>query len=315
MSEVLAEPAFSPGANSTIGATAGSRIDRAGYVALRSPDPAKAAAFANDVMGFTEVHADDEGRHYLAAAGPDPYSLVYTPGEERGIDHICYFVPDLEALNAEEARLRELTEVKRIEDNPLWRGASAIAVTAPAGHEIRLTPGIPAQIPLGFSVVPKREAPAPISADHFAIMTEDIEADVAFARDVLGLKETARVAAPDAPVIVFFRAHTLFHCYTLVRGQRNGAHHMQFTIKNQPAIHASYAALKDQAEMVWGPVRHGPGHNVAFYFRDGDGTFIEYSAEEEIILDDAGYLVQEWSVEDPRFADEWGTPPPPVFLE
>jgi hypothetical protein len=31
-------------------------------------------------------------------------------------------------------------------------------------------------------------------------------------------------------------------------------------------------------------LRHGAGHNVAFYVYDDTGTIVEYSAEEEIIL-------------------------------
>src|SRR3979409_1307474 len=57
-------------------------IDRGNYIAVHSNDPAAAALYAVENMGFYLVHADSEGRHYLAAHGLDAYSLVYTPGEK-----------------------------------------------------------------------------------------------------------------------------------------------------------------------------------------------------------------------------------------
>ena len=57
-------------------------IDRANYIALQADDPAAAARFAQDNMGFYLVHVDKEGRHYLSAHGLDPYSLVYTRGQQ-----------------------------------------------------------------------------------------------------------------------------------------------------------------------------------------------------------------------------------------
>ena len=56
-------------------------IDRANYIAVHSSDPAAAARYAADHMGFYLVHVDGDGRHYLGAHGLDPYSLVYTPGQ------------------------------------------------------------------------------------------------------------------------------------------------------------------------------------------------------------------------------------------
>lgn len=299
----------------TRGAT--TEIERAGYIALRSAEPAAAADFAARHLGFCLVHVDDAGRHYLAANGLDPYSLVYVPGE-LGIDHVSYVVHDLAALRRAEERLRATgADVRRIEPNPLWRAGAALRVISPAGHAVHITPGARVDVPMGHLVMPTAPAPAPISFDHVAPRILDVDTEMAFATGVLGLKESARVVAPGVGrVIAFFRSHTLFHCYTVVRGPENGLHHYQFSVKNAPAVHAAYERIRDEGvvEIVWGPVRHGPGHNVAFYLRDYDGHFVEFSAEEEIILDNDSYIPQEWSAENPRFADEWGSAPPAVFF-
>jgi catechol 2,3-dioxygenase len=73
------------------------------------------------------------------------------------------------------------------------------------------------------------------------------------------------------------------------------------------AIYAAYDKMKQgrQAKLIWGPLRHGAGHNVAFYVYDYTGTIVEYSAEEEIILNDGNYAPRSWPVTDPYAADEW----------
>lgn len=291
-------------------------LQRAGYVAHRSPDPEAAAAFATEHMGFSLVHVDAEGRHYLAAAGLDPYSLVFVPGEERGIDHVSFVVHDLDALDREEERLRAGgAAVERVDPNPLWRAGRAVRVMSPAGHAVHVTPGVPVTAPMGSMIVPSAPEPAPISFDHVAILTPDVETEVAFATGVLGLRESCRVNRPDgATAVAFCRAHTLFHCYTIVEGSFNGLHHYQFTLKNRAAVLAACEEMSKRLEIFWGPLRHGPGHNVAFYFRDRDGNFVEFSAEEELILDEGGYVNQNWSTDDPAFADEWnGTRAPAEF--
>ena len=80
-------------------------IDRANYIAVHSTDPAAAAKYAVEHMGFFLVHVDKEGRHYLGAHGLDPYSLVYTRGEQGAVDHISYVVRDAADLAEAEANL------------------------------------------------------------------------------------------------------------------------------------------------------------------------------------------------------------------
>jgi hypothetical protein len=60
---------------------------------------------------------------------------------------------------------------------------------------------------------------------------------------------------------------------------------MQFTLKNPLAVHRAFELMKERGkvELIWGPLRHGAGHNIVFYFRDYTGNIVEYSAEEEII--------------------------------
>lgn len=284
-------------------------IDRGNYIAIQSNNPAAAAQYAVENMGFYLVHADAEGRHYLAAHGLDPYSLVYTPGEQGKVDHISYVVRSADDLLIAEQQLAELgVKSEPIAHSRLWRHGPALRFTNPSGQIIELTPGVLVDVPMAALVAEPQTTPAPISFDHTIVRAVDVAAGYEFSSRVMGLKESARIVAPDQiPVLGFFRCHTLYHCYGVARSQYDGLHHMQFTVKNPLAVHAAFEHMKQRGkvELIWGPLRHGAGHNIVFYFRDYTGHIVEYSAEEEIILNDATYVPRVWPVTDPRAADEW----------
>jgi catechol 2,3-dioxygenase len=290
-------------------------IERGNYIALQASEPAAAAAFAVEHMGLSLVHVDAVENHYLAAHGPDPYSLVYCPGEAGVVDHISFAVADDAALaTAEEALLAAGIRRERIDASPLWRHQAAVRFKTFDGATIELTPGVAAAAPIAELVAqPAAPAPAPLTFDHAIMRQADIRSGLDCAVDLLGLRESGRILAPDGvPILAFFRGGILFHCYGVARSDRNGLHHFQFSLKNDRAVIDAHRAMSasGEVEILWGPVRHGCGQNVAFYFRDQVGNVVEYSAEEELILVDETYEVLQWPVQNQRATDEWGTEPP-----
>jgi catechol 2,3-dioxygenase len=292
-------------------------ITRGNYVAVCAPNPEQAAEFAVKHMGFHLVHVDDDNRHYLAGHGLDPYSLVYTEGDGP-VDHISYAVDDVAALATAEATLTEAgTEFERIDQSPLWRHRQAVRFRAPTGATIELTPGVAVDIPMAELMPQPPTVPAPIAFDHAILRTTDINAMIEWAPQVLGLRESGRIIAPDGiPILAFFRCATLFHCFGLARSEYDGMHHYEFTLKNDRALFAAFETLSadPEVEIIWAPVRHGCGQNIAFYFRDAIGNIVEFSAEEELILGEETYEVQHWSVLNGRSTDEWGSHPPQAMM-
>ena len=289
-------------------------IERAHYIALFAPDPAQAADFAVRHMGFFLAHVDDEGRHYLAAHGLDPYSLVYVPGEGQ-IDHVSYVVEDLSALErAADALQQAGVQYARVDESPLWRHQPAIRFLTPTGVTVELSPGVSIDLPMAEFLVAPRTAPAPLSFDHVILRTTDPIGLREFAIETLGLRESGSIMLPDGttPLLGFFRCHTLYHCFGTAASTYDGMHHYQFGLKNDRALFAAYEQLAQDpdVEVIWGPVHHGAGQNISFYFKDLMGNVVEYSSEEELVLSDDAYEVLHWSVTSARATDEWGSHPP-----
>jgi catechol 2,3-dioxygenase-like lactoylglutathione lyase family enzyme len=293
-------------------------IDRAHYIALRVPDPAAAADFAVRNMGMSLVHVDAAGRHYLAAHGLDAYSLVYTQGEA-GIDHISYLVDGPDALAAAAASLEASgIAASSIEVSELWRHGRALRFPAPNGTTFELTTGVKLDLPMHWAVTKPAASPAPITFDHAIVRTTDVDGMIRFATEVMGLKESGRIVKPDGvPFLTFFRSHTIFHCLGIAASEYDGLHHYQYTLKNDRAVFEAYEQIKEQGdvELLWGPIRHGCGQNITFYFFDQARNIVEYSAEEEIILNDETYVANEWSITDMRATNEWGDELPPPAMK
>ncbi|WJR76864.1 VOC family protein [Bradyrhizobium sp. NP1] len=288
-------------------------IVRGNYIALCADEPEAAAEFAVRHMGFYLVHVDSAGRHYLAAGGHDPYSLVYTNGEHGKIDHISYVVNQASELVAAETRLAQIdVPIVRVEKSDLWRHGPALRVRNPGGATIELTVGVRTTEPMACNIFPSEKAPQPLCLDHAVIRAVDIPAAYDFAARVLGLQESGRICDPtDKPLLGFFRSGSdkgkLWHCYAVAASEYDGLHHVQFTLKNKNALEESHAAMEKDGKVniIWRPMRHGPGHNIAYYFEDYTGNVIEYSTEEEIILDDASYVPRQWSTMESKSISEW----------
>lgn len=288
-------------------------IDRAHYAALTAPDPAAASQFAETYLGFSLVHVDSDGRHYLAGHGLDRYSLVYAPGEP-GLDHFSFLVRSPAELETAAATLESSgVQVERIADSELWNHAPSIRFAHATGQTMELTTGVNIETLMHWEVQAPTALVAPLTCDHAILRAADVAAANDFDAEVMGLKESGRIVAPDEiPILTFFRAHTLYHCFGTARSDRNGLHHVAFTLKNDKALFRAFEAINaaDDVEMLWGPVRHGAGGNIAFYFRDQTGQIIEFTAEEEVILNDDTYVADAWPVSVVRASDEWGTHPP-----
>jgi catechol 2,3-dioxygenase len=289
-------------------------IERVSHVALHAPDPANAARFAAEKMGLSLVHVSEDGAHYLKAHGPDPYSVVYTPGDV-GLDHVSFLVKDLAAAAA---RLEGFGVAVEHVEGIEWEHPAAIRFRSPAGFIYELTTGVHTDLPVAHIVDAPEQELAPIAPDHVGLTVPDFEAEVEFAQKVLGLLPSNKILSPDGlHIMSFLRApgRYLYHQLVIFRSAEAGVQHYQMSMKSLDSFYEAYEALKQNGvDVEWGPLRHGPGHNVAIYFKDGAGYWIEYSVEEELILDDEHYVPRTWTVSDPHVVDEWQSGPPPAGM-
>jgi hypothetical protein len=110
-----------------------------------------------------------------------------------------------------------------------------------------------------------------------------------------------------------------------LKGDRIRMHHIAFELKDASHISTSCDHLAQaNIPLVWGPLRFGPGHNVATFHRDHDGQLVELYIELDQMKDEAlGYFdPRPWHRDKPQRPKTWnrkddpiwGPPPPPDFM-
>jgi catechol 2,3-dioxygenase-like lactoylglutathione lyase family enzyme len=157
---------------------------------------------------------------------------------------------------------------------------------------------------------------------HVAFFHPDPKAIADFYARTLGF----RVSDWIGDFFVFMRCGIDHHTINFLRGERTTMQHIAFEMRDAHQVHASCDLLaRQRTPILWGPVRHGPGHNIAVYHRNPDDQIVELFCELDRMADEElGYFEPRpwhrdrpqkpkvWDPTPPR--DLWGLPPSPEFL-
>ncbi|MGH7487027.1 MAG: VOC family protein [bacterium] len=161
----------------------------------------------------------------------------------------------------------------------------------------------------------------PLKLGHVAFFASDPKSIAMFYEHFLGFKISDWID----DFFVFMRCGPDHHSVNFLRGDVARVHHMAFELKDFSHIAKACDLLaKRGIPLVWGPLRFGPGHNVAVFHRNQDGQLVEFYIELDQMKDEAlGYFEPRpwhrdkpqrpkiWKGEDSMI---WGPPPPPGFM-
>jgi catechol 2,3-dioxygenase-like lactoylglutathione lyase family enzyme len=162
----------------------------------------------------------------------------------------------------------------------------------------------------------------PIKLGHCAFVVPDVQQTCDFYERVLGFK----VSDWNGDFFVFMRCNPDHHTVNFIRGKRAKMHHIAFEVRDFSAVEQGCDVLSHhRIPIIWGPLRHGPGHNVSIYHRNPDEHVIEFFAELDQVLDeelgffdprpwhaDRPQRPKVWSREN-RAVAGWGPPPTPDY--
>ena len=161
----------------------------------------------------------------------------------------------------------------------------------------------------------------PLKLGHLAFCVPDPKSFADFYCRVLGF----RVSDWIEDWFVFLRCGPDHHTVNFVRGKTTKMHHIAFELKDWPHIQTACDLLgRNNIPIIWGPGRHGPGHNIYVYHRNPDDQIIETFTELDKMMDESlGYFdPRPWHRDKPQRPkvwagpgrDIWGAPPTPDYL-
>jgi catechol 2,3-dioxygenase-like lactoylglutathione lyase family enzyme len=157
---------------------------------------------------------------------------------------------------------------------------------------------------------------------HIAFFVPDLQAMVEFYGKVLGF----RISDWINDFFVFMRCNADHHTVNFIKGDKINMHHIAYEVRDFAHLQSACDVLgQRKIPIAWGPVRLGPGHNVAIFHRDHDDWITEFYAELDQMKDEElGYFdPRPWHRDRPQrpkvwdnavVAQIWGPPPTPDFL-
>lgn len=266
---------------------------------MRVRDLAAAEEMATNLMGL-DVNDRDSDAIWLSHGTPH-HSLQYLRGDVDAVDHVGLVAPDAEAL----AEVRERVEAAG------WN----VVRDGPAGPGVRD----------GFTFVGPEEAVFEIYSDmsredpgtdargvrpsrlgHVNLFLRDPAAMQRMLIDLLDFRVSDRAGEGE-----FLRCNVDHHGIGVFPGP-GLLHHYAWEVPSLAQL-AAVADLVDRrgGSVLWGPMRHGIGNNIATYFLEPSGLVVEFYAEMERIYDDDHHQPRDWPTDGHKWLTLWGPQPLP----
>jgi len=156
--------------------------------------------------------------------------------------------------------------------------------------------------------------PRPRGLGHVVLNVRDLEASVAFYRDIVGLEVSDYIADQMA----FLRCSDEHHNLALAKippdatsrndlyaPGRPGLEHFSFRLGSLSEIEDAAKMIQAAGvEIVRGIGKHGPGENLFLVFKDPDGNYVEFYAEMVQITAEKPYVPHVWENNLDAF-DQW----------
>jgi catechol 2,3-dioxygenase-like lactoylglutathione lyase family enzyme len=161
----------------------------------------------------------------------------------------------------------------------------------------------------------------PLKFGHIAFVVDDPQKTAEFYQRVLGF----RISDWIDDFFVFMRCNSDHHTVNFIRGNNIKMHHIAFELKDFIHLQNSCDLFgQNRTPIIWGPVRLGPGHNIATFHRNPDDQVVELYCElDKMVDEELGYFEpRPWHRDTPqrpktwsaKTSNIWGPPPLPDFF-
>jgi catechol 2,3-dioxygenase len=270
-----------------------------GHVALRVTDLERSVEHVESVLGLrVRMRSDGEA---LLTSNEKHHELQLIAAESAGFDHVGLEVES--AADLDEVRARALAAGAQLLEVPadeVGLGAGA-RFSGPAGIVYEVYDGMERD-PLSIHTYLR---PGIRKFGHLTFLCEQPEQVVTFWKNGLGFR-----VSDEAGGITWMRCDSDHHGLSVgPRPAGNVLHHYAWQVQDLASL-GQYCddIARLGLTLDWGPVRHGPGFNLAAYLRDPDDAIIEVYADLLQIHDERAYERIDWSNE-PRALNLWGPLP------
>ena len=273
------------------------KVKRLRHVTFASPDVEAQLDYYRSIIGLAVIGRDD--RRVILGTDSDELTLVLEHGSASSLTAIAYEVaPGLDLSDLQKS-LASLDIKSEVRSDTAPGIPKTLVFNDPDGLQIELF----SRWDFCKPVEPIRGL-AVAKLGHVALYTPDPERAAKFFGDLLGFRVSDRIEEN----FVFLRCGPEHHAMNFARGAEARIHHLAFELRDASHMHQACDLLgRNKFQILWGPVRHGPGHNVAVYHHNPDRYLIELYYSMDLMLDEElGYFEpRPWHRDRPQRPKTW----------
>ena len=292
------------------------KISSISYAAFNTPDLERQVSYYTHILGLANVGQDKDACYLTCPL--DHHSVVLRRGAVAECAELGFHVPQGSDLGALQKHVESHGVAVTRQSDPQPGVSALLRLEDPKGTKITIF-NEPDQPPPSY----RTQGVSPLKLGHIAFSVPDVGKSVNFYCNVLGFRFSDSIE----DWFVWLRCSPEHHTVNFVRGKRAKMHHIAFEVRDWNHLEtASDFLSKAGFPTIWGPGRHGCGHNIFAYHRDPDGQIIELFGELDRMQEDLGcfeprmwhrdrpQIPKVWPA-DPAASNLWGPMPPADFLD
>ena len=276
------------------------RVKKIAHATYEVPDLDQQVEYYTEILGLTETGKDKDSV-YLAST-VDHHSIVLRKGPAAQCLRVGFQLGPEDDLDAFERQVKAHGVKTSRKADPDPSIAEMLTFEDPKGTvmEVFKRAAFSGQRFLTKGIVPHK-------LGHVAFHVTDVKLVTRFYCDVLGFRESDWMA----DFFSFLRCGPDHHTINLMQTGSNRHFHTAFELRDWAHLQTAcdYLSLNGY-KLLWGPGRHGIGHNLFAYHRSPAGLITETFAELDRMNEELGYFEpRPWHRDNPQRPKVWPKDP------
>ncbi len=273
------------------------QVFRLAYVHFGTPDMAQMLKYYQDVIGLSVIE-QDESRAYVSTS-IDHHNIMLSKANESGlIGFGLQLMPNISCEEAAETLHRNGIEAT-IKMNEVSGIRELVEFVDLDGYVVHLFSAMEVAAP-GFQTTGVR----PNKVGHLSLRVKDAKRSVEYYKQ-FGFSNTDWIE----DFFGFMTCNRDHHVLNFATSDYKAMHHLAFELRDYSHLVSAMDHLgRNEIPILWGPSRHGAGHNIATYHRDPDGNMIELFTDADVFVPELGiFEPRPWHEHFPQRPRVWGT--------
>jgi catechol 2,3-dioxygenase-like lactoylglutathione lyase family enzyme len=275
-------------------------VRKISHASYETPDLEKQTDYYTNILGFTLISKERDAV-YLANTN-EHHSVILRQGSQPQCTRIGFQLGPDDDLNAFEKQVQGHGVKTKRQKDPEPSISDLLTFEDPKGTVMEVFK----RDAFAGQRFPKKGI-VPFKLGHVAFHVTDVKHVTKFYCDVLGFRESDWMA----DFFSFLRCGPDHHTINLMETGSNRHFHTAFELRDWAHMQTAcdYLSLNGY-KLLWGPGRHGIGHNLFAYHRSPAGLITETFAELDRMNEDLGYFEpRPWHRDNPQKPKVWSKDP------